>query len=173
MLMGSILLDHVRASNHFHDDWAEFDGQSVAFVMAESSEVIEVRIQDSAVIPVRLLGVASFNSSWDAQGVQTLNNLLKGNSVTLRLEKTQTRDSQGRLMAFVFDEDNQPVAAELARRGVVLADRRITYQFHGLVEQAEGEAHRRRSGFWATTSNRMLPAWRAAWFRQRIGAAAR
>ncbi len=169
LLMGSMLLDHVRASNRFRDDWSAFDGRRVEFVSAPSSEVINVRIdKNSAPVPVRLMGVASFNSSWDAKVIEVLNASLKGQWLTLRLEQTQTRDGEGRLMAFVFMEDDQPVAADLARRGMVLADRRVAYHFHGTVEQAEGEAHRRRNGLWATATSAMLPPWRTQWFRQQV-----
>jgi endonuclease YncB( thermonuclease family) len=161
------LFDHLRGRNRRGDDWFQFDGRQVAFVGAIDGDSISVRDDASDVVAVRLLGVASFNADWDRRSARRVNSLLEGRKLVLHLEPTQTRDSRGRLLAYVFTDDSRPIGPELVGEGLALDDRRMFFAFHGAVDQAETLARRKHLGFWGTSSSRDMPAWREAWFEQR------
>jgi endonuclease YncB( thermonuclease family) len=159
--------DHFRSQNRRGDDWIRFDGRQVAFVGAMDGESISVRDERGDVIPVRLLGVASFSADWDQRSMRWLNSMLGGRKLTLVLEPTQTRDSRDRLLAYVFSEDSRPIGPELVGAGLALDDRRVSFAFHGAVDQAESLARRKHLGFWGTPGSREMPTWREAWFEER------
>jgi endonuclease YncB( thermonuclease family) len=168
LLLLSSLLDHLRSQNRRGDDWLRFDGHQFAFAGAIDGESIAIRNGAGGdIIPVRLLGVASFNPEWDHRSAQRLNSLLANRKLTLLLQPTQTRDSQDRLLAYVFTDDSQPLSPRLVGEGLALDDRRIPFAFHGAVDQAESMARKKRVGLWATATWRNMPAWREAWFEQR------
>ncbi len=168
LFLFSILFDHLKAQNRRGDDWLRFDGQQFAFAGAIDGESIAIRDErNGSVTPVRLLGVASFTPQWDRQSTRRLNSLLANRKLTLLLEPTQTRDSQDRLLAYVFTEDAQPLSPELVGEGLALDDRRMPFAFHGAVDQAESQAKKKRLGLWASANSRNMPAWREAWFQQR------
>lgn len=167
LVLLSSLFDYLRSQNRRGDDWVRFDGRQVAFVGAIDGESISVRDERGDVIPVRLLGVASFSADWDQRAARRLNSLLEGRKLILHLEPTQTRDSRDRLLAYVFTDDSRPVSPELVGAGLALDDRRVPFAFHGAVGQAESLARRKHLGFWATSGSREMPAWREAWFERR------
>jgi endonuclease YncB( thermonuclease family) len=168
LVLLSSLLDHLRAQNWRGDDWLRFGGQQFVFAGAIDGESIAVRDEHGGnATPVRLLGVASFSSEWDRLSVRRLNSLLVGKELTLLLEPTQTRDSQDRLLAYVFSDESRPLSSELVGEGLALDDRRMPFAFHGAVDQAESLARRKRLGLWAKATWRNMPAWREAWFEQR------
>lgn len=146
-----------------------FDGRQVSFAEAIDGETIGIRENAGGeIIPVRLLGVASFNEQWDRRSAQRLDALLSGRKLTLLLEPTQTRDQDGRLLAYAFTEDSEAVSPQLVAEGLAIDDRRIPFAFHGSVDQAESLARRKHLGLWATANWRMMPPWREAWFKQRM-----
>ena len=162
------LIDHLWGRENFGDDWSRFDAKSAQFAGAIDGQTIAIRDEHGQIIAVRLLGVASFNDEWDHRSAQRLNELLKGQTLTLLLEPTQTRDSDGRLLAYVFTEDSEAISPQLVGEGLAIDDRRIPFAFHADVDQAESLAHRRHLGLWATANWRMMPAWRGQWFERKI-----
>jgi endonuclease YncB( thermonuclease family) len=168
LVLLSSLADHLRAQNRRGDDWLRFDGHPFVFAGVIDGESIAIREENSSdVTPVRLLGVASFSAEWDRLSARRLNSLLVSKELTLLLEPTQTRDSQDRLLAYVFTNESQPLSPELVGEGLALDDRRMPFAFHGAVDQAESLARRKHLGLWAKATWRNMPAWREAWFEQR------
>ncbi len=158
------LLVSAIADNAFSlgDDWAKFDHRE--FTCASASDVDAILIQPQAVA-VHLLGVASCTARFDALGAVHLGGYA-GKSVVLKLEPTQTRDDQGRLLAWVFVEDGPLLDADVVRDGLALADRRETGALLTSVEQAEREARSRRRGLWNEVDSWEMPAWRREWTAQ-------
>jgi endonuclease YncB( thermonuclease family) len=139
----SIVLDR-RA-----DDWAAFDGRTVRFVSAADGEAINVRNADNGrVSSVRLLGIKARDSKSSRQSKIQLQSLLVGRDIILKLETPQTRDAQGRLLAYAFLDDRDLVNADLARQGFALADRQ-PIAFRGPIAQAEAQARHKHLGVWA------------------------
>ncbi|HEY1921488.1 MAG TPA: thermonuclease family protein [Tepidisphaeraceae bacterium] len=170
LIVLSSLADHFKAKNR-GDDWLRFDGRPVAFVSAIDGESIAVRDDAGDITPVRLLGVASFNADWDQRSTRRLDAMLGRHKLTLLLESTQTRDSQGRLLAYVFMDDARALSPAMVGQGLALDDRRVPFAFHGAVDQAESLARRKHIGLWATATLQNMPAWREAWFQQRANLA--
>jgi endonuclease YncB( thermonuclease family) len=154
LILVSSLIDHLWGRNYFGDDWLRFDGRQAAFAGAIDGQTIAVRDKSGEIVPVRLLGVASFNERWDRRAVARLEDRLAGHTLTLLLESTQTRDGDGRLLAYVFTEDSEPVSSQLVGEGLALDDRRVPFAFHAGVDQAEAQARRKHLGLWATADPR-------------------
>jgi endonuclease YncB( thermonuclease family) len=159
LLLLSIALDHLRAANRSGDDWFRFDGKQVAFVRSVDGQCIEVRDAGSdQITPVRIMGIVSLDGHWDAAARIRLQTLLRGHALTIHLEPTQTRDDQGRLLASVFMDDGQDVAAELAKEGLARADRRARFAFHGAIEEAQHDARKKHAGLWSAMAEETLAA---------------
>ncbi|HEX4055191.1 MAG TPA: thermonuclease family protein [Tepidisphaeraceae bacterium] len=169
LILLSSLSDHLWPHHQYEDDWMRFDGRQVSFAGAINGETIGIdEIARGEITRVRLLGVASFNDQWDRRSAQRLDALLAGRKLTLLLEPTQTRDHDGRLLAYVFTEDSEAISPQLVGEGLAIDDRRMPFAFHGSVDQAESVARRKHLGLWATANWRMMPPWREAWFEQRM-----
>jgi endonuclease YncB( thermonuclease family) len=77
-----------------------------------------------------------------------MDGVLAGQIVSIHLEPTQTRDENGRLLADVFTESNQLLAAELAGEGLVRGDWTAHGTFYADITRAQSLAHKKRVGFW-------------------------
>jgi len=143
------LVDHLRAQNRSGDDWLRFDGHQVRFVSAIDGQDIAIRDGSSEdVTVVKVLGIKSFNAQWDGVSASRMAWLLVGRKLTLHLQSTQTRSTDGRLLADVFVDDRQSLGAQLAGEGLVLADRRAPDAFHGAIARSESQARHKGIGLW-------------------------
>ncbi|MDP9172615.1 MAG: thermonuclease family protein [Planctomycetota bacterium] len=168
-IAASVFYNHLLLSwGHQTDDWSTYNGHLIEFVSAPDGESIEVRPAGvKQTCTVRLMGVARLDEDWDAGAQRELSSMLGGEHVVLHLEPTQTRDAQGRLIAYAYAEDGRAIAVELVRQGLALADRRMPYAFHGAVEQAESEARKKKLGLWKHARDSAMPSWRQEWFGRR------
>jgi endonuclease YncB( thermonuclease family) len=147
-IAGSIILDHLLASGH-GDDWSRFDGRQVLVISADDARTISVRDDGSdQITQVCVLGIGPTEAPWAEKAQEFLASSLTGRMVTLKLEPTQTRDPQGRLLASVFLEDDRPISVDVVDRGFARADRRQPYAFHVDVERAQTEARKKGRGLW-------------------------
>lgn len=146
----SILLDHVRAANRHGDDWSRFDRREVQFVAAQDGQSIDVRQSSGGPITaVHLLGVAAAGDpAWDKIAAERLAVMLSPKPILLQLEPTQTRDDRGRLLAYAFADERQPINAEIVRHGLALADAQMNCTLLGMVQQAQKEARKKQIGIW-------------------------
>jgi endonuclease YncB( thermonuclease family) len=161
--VASILFDHVFASAGARDDWSSFDRQSGKIVSVIDGQTINIRLENSNLVtPVHLLGVASCNSSADERAAKTAPSV--GQPVILRLEPTQTRDSQGTLLAYAYlDNRAGSVNVEMVQQGFAILDRRCVCMLSGPIRAAESEARKKRRGLWADPYDVAMPAWRREW----------
>jgi hypothetical protein len=143
LIAGSILLNHVRG-NSVADDWAGFDGKQFAFASAIDGDSILLRSCD---VPVKLLGVESVDGTFDKKAAD--HEILGGQTVTLKLDPTQTRDSRGRLLAYVYLGDRDMINVDLAADGLAKADWSVPCTFHGDIGRAQSEAKRKHLGIWS------------------------
>jgi len=120
------------------------------FVAAHDGQSIDVRRGESeAPTAVHLLGVSAVgDAAWDEIAAQRLATLLGGKPILLQLEPTQTRDDRGRLLAYAFVDERQPINAQIVRQGLALADGRMNCALLGLVQQAQKEARKKQIGIW-------------------------
>ncbi len=144
----SSVVDHLRAENRGGDDWMRFDGRRVQFVRAVDGESIAVLDGGDEMTIVRILGIRPANADWDERAMSRMDAFLAGQIVSIHLEPTQTRDEKGRLLADVFTDSNQLLAAELAGEGLVRGDWTAHCTFYADITRAQSTAHKKRVGFW-------------------------
>jgi endonuclease YncB( thermonuclease family) len=123
----------------------------------------QLAIEDGTV--VQLLGVTPMLNEGAARGKTYLARRLEGKDVTLRLEPTQTRDSSGRLLAYVYFSDTDLINLDIVHDGQAFADRRVPHSLHQQIEQAENEARKKQRGMWKDLSWDDQPQWRQEWVK--------
>lgn len=149
ILLLSILGDHLRAQNPFGDDWATFDNRQVRILRLTDAESITVRSDSSEdLTTIHLLGTRCFKTPWDKSLAADANSEFAGQTVTVHLNPTQTRDDRDRLLADAVLQDGKPLSVQLVAEGLSLADGRAPSAFIAAIERAETQARRRRLGIW-------------------------
>jgi endonuclease YncB( thermonuclease family) len=159
----SVILDHAFASDSQRDDWARFDRQPAQVISVIDGQTIDIRLANSNIAArVHLLGVASCNQAADERAAQR--NPSAGRTVILRLEPTQTRDSQGRLLAYAYlDDRTGSVNVQMVQEGFAILDRRCDCMLSGPIRLAESEARKKHRGLWADPYDVAMPPWRREW----------
>ena len=164
LILAITIAERAGAFRYGGDDWSRFDRKSVI-----AANVID---GDSFLVPqlgraetVHLLGVDAPTSHWSNEAKAYLEARLKGRTITLRLDGTQTRDAQGRLLAYVYITDGDCLNVDIVRDAQAFADRRIKHTFRSSIEQAENEARKKRRGMWSDLTDDQQPPWRREWLR--------
>jgi micrococcal nuclease len=151
------------------DDWSRFDRRSFAVRRVIDGDTVELAPPDGGAVEVRLLGIdaPSLDGEHGAEAARDeLRARAEGRTVALRLEPTETRDGNGRLLAYAYLDDAENVNLALVRDGFAYADRRSVHTFRRAFEQAEAEARRRGRGLWRDVTEARMPAWRQEWLRR-------
>ncbi len=156
-----ILVDHAGGLGYRGNDWANFYQKTVHVRRVATSDQF---ILDDGTI-VQLLGVTPALSDFAGRGQTYLAKRLEGKDVTLRLEATQTRDSAGHLLAYVYFTDIDLINFDIVHDGQAFADRRVTHSLHQQIEQAENDARKKQRGMWKDLSWSDQPAWRQEWVK--------
>ena len=151
LLAVAVLLDRLGTFGYRGDDWASFDQQTVLVTRVVDGQTLLARVPDSAKeLAVRLLGIEVPDSD-RSQAIESLMHQVEGKSITLRLPELQTRDRSGRLLAYLYDAENNNLNLDLIRQGRARADRSCAHALLRSFEQAEQEARRKRRGVWGTS----------------------
>jgi hypothetical protein len=154
MLAGAVTIDQFVSNN----DWRKFDRKSFDVLSIQSANDIVI---DGSTM-VHLIGV---DGPYD-QSLEYMKARLKDRAVTLKLEPTQTRDAEGRLLAYVYLADNDCLNMALIRDGKAFADRRVKHTYAAQYEQAETEARKKSRGIWKGLTDDQMPPWRREWLEQ-------
>lgn len=167
ILVGLILLDQSGLLGYRGSDWSRFDKKQFSHFDILSGDELKLITPDES-IPVRLIGIDAPDSGLhgDASAFEYAAVRMKGRTVTLKLEPTQTRDADGKLLAYVYLADNETLNLALIRDGKAYADRRTKHTFAGQFEQAEADARKKRIGIWKDLTEEQMPAWRRMWLEQ-------
>ncbi len=97
--------------------------------------------------PVHLLGLA-MPSRLLPEAQEYLQSRIARQPVTLRLEPMRTRDRQGRLVAYVYIQD-ELLNLDLIQRGLAAADPSFRHPYSMVFSQAERQARKKKLGLWA------------------------
>lgn len=89
----------------------------------------------------------------------------EGKVVLLKLDGTQTRDADNRLLAYVYLTDTNLLNIDIIRDGRAYSDRRVQHTYRPQFDQAENESRNAARGLWDEISDDKLPAWRRAWLK--------
>lgn len=129
------------------NDWGRFDRRRLICRRVVDAQTLEFIDEEGAAIAVRLLGVAPFPESQPNPAAAHLSRRVEGERLLVRLEPLQTRDEQGRLLAWAYLEQEN-LNLELIRLGWARADRTRPHPFRAAFEGAEREARRKKLGLW-------------------------
>jgi micrococcal nuclease len=165
-----VFLDHRGCFRHRGDDWATFDRQAAVVTEVIDGETVRVQLASGREETVRLLGLDAPDlpdSLWANESRQALAASVQGRTVTFRLDSTQTRDAQGRLLAYLYRSDADHLNLQLVLDGHVYAHRLEIHSAVRQFEQAEDEARGKRRGLWAEVRDDQQPAWRQRWLVNR------
>lgn len=162
--------------SHPSNDWNRFDHHAFHVTRVVDGDTIHIRSTgDSADTIVRLLGIDAPElhdsatgqpAHWAERANTYLKTRIEGKEVSLRVERLETRDRYGRLLAYVYVNDSDCINIDLVRDGQAYADRRFMHSFRLQYEQAEGEARRAQRGLWNGLTEDEMPAWRRVWLHQ-------
>ena len=151
-LVATAAADHVRP----RDDLARYNHRTVTVVAAPAGDAAE--LADGT--RVRLIGVADpapAAAAW----------LAGHRRLTLLLPAAGTRDGDGAVRAYAFDDDGRCVNVDLVHAGLAYVDRRRADVMAGLLDPAEADARRKRVGLWDGLRFDQQPPWRQAWLAAR------
>ncbi len=137
------------------DDYANFDGKRGTVRDVIDGETLQIRVGPDALIVIKVLGILAPVSGeyWNEQSFDAVREICAGRKVTIRLDGTQTRDAQDRLLANIYLPDDTLLAAQLARSGDVRADHSGACEMQAIIQSAESTAKHGHRGIWSEKSN--------------------
>lgn len=165
-----VTLDHRGCFRYRGDDWTAFDKQPFTVIKVIDGDTVEGQSSSGRHETVRLLGIDAPDAPdryWAEESKRALAERVESKSVILRLDSTQTRDTTGRLLAYLYPGDAGNLNLELVREGQAYAQRLEIHSAVRQFEQAEDEARGKRRGLWAEVRDDQQPAWRQRWLADR------
>ena len=93
--------------------------------------------------------------------------MVVGRMVTIELQPEKTRGNFGRLLGFVYTEDNKLLNEELLKTGHAYADGRWKHRFYFRFMQTETQARKNKLGLWEQVQFQDMPRH----VQQRLGTA--
>ena len=158
------------------DDHARFDRQRFSVARVVDGDTLELQ-SGSETVPVRLLGIDAPElhrdgrpDHWAPQARDWLKQTAEGKIVILRLEPVRTRDRYGRLLAYVYLDEQTDLSHLAVKLGHAYADRRFNHTMRSLFEQSEAQAQRRALGLWQAVTPEQMPPWCQQWLGERKSA---
>jgi endonuclease YncB( thermonuclease family) len=148
------------------DDRAAFNHRKLLVTnIIAGDEVVVRRESGSPEQTIHLIGVVAprGDEHWAEESRQRMASWLLNKTVVLFLESPQTRDADGKLLAYVYTTDSINVNAEAVREGLAYAERREAPLLGPFIQQAENEARKKSHGLWKDVKFTDQPAWRQAW----------
>jgi len=166
VLVASVLVGRTGLLGRAGDDWTAFDRKAFDVSDVTDGDTLVVSTDGGASkTRVRLVGVDAPDEGayWFSEAKQHVASQALGKRVFLRLEPTQTRASDGSLLAYVYLTEKDNLNLLLVRDGHAYADRRTSHSFQSVFDQEEGEARRKGRGLWAGVEEHQMPVWRQQW----------
>jgi micrococcal nuclease len=170
--VASVIWAHVGPSR---DDWSTFDHRTFTVTRVIDGDTIVIRNGEDDVI-VGLVGIdapplhdptTGQPAHWAERAAAYTRARAEGKTVTLRLEPVQTRDREGRLLAYVYLLDSDCLNIDMVHDGEAYAYRTVHHSYRAQYEQAENDARKRQRGLWKDITEDQMPPWRRAWLHAR------
>lgn len=83
--------------------------------------------------------------------------MVAGRTVTIELDPEKTRGKYGRLLGFVYTDEDKLLNEELLRSGHAYADGRWQHRFYVRFQQIETQARKNRRGLWRDIKPQDMP----------------
>lgn len=169
VLLLAVIWAHFRTATP--SDFERFHSRLVPCVRVIDSDTIDLDVPDgrSKSTRVCLRGVHPFkdgqviaagNEHGEA-AADVVRTLVEHKCVRVVLSPEQTRDSQGRLLAYVYlpsGSDESMLNEELIARGLAYADRHCDHLWRLRFDQIEERAQKQRRGMWERIGTDPMPA---------------
>lgn len=156
LLVSSIAWAHIHASSP--SDFERFHNRLVTYLQAVDANTIDIDVPDdhSKFTRISLLGTRPVELSeglataaMTLQTAQSVKSLVENQKVRIVLSPQQTRDAEGRLLAYVYlpaPRDDVMLNEEIIARGLASADRFIEHPWRFRFRQLEDRARKQRPG---------------------------
>jgi endonuclease YncB( thermonuclease family) len=171
LILATAIAERAGAFGYRGDDWSRYNQKRVTAIDVLDGDTFKACFRDDSghVVTIRLLGVEAPDlphSHWSNDAKKYTLARLANRAVLLRLDGTQTRDSDGNLLAYVYILDSDCLNVDIVRDAQAFADRRIKHTLRSPIEQAENEARKKKRGMWKDLTDDQQPAWRQEWLRK-------
>ncbi|MBC8108558.1 MAG: thermonuclease family protein [Anaerolineae bacterium] len=171
LIVATAIAERAGAFGYRGDDWSRYNQKRVTAteVLGGDTFTATLHANPQNVVTIRLLGVDAPDgphSHWYDEAKKYTQARLANRSVVLRLDGTQTRDDQDRLLAYVYITDNDCLNVDIVRDAQAFADRRIKHTMRSAIEQVENDARKKKRGMWKNLTDDQQPAWRQDWLRK-------
>lgn len=143
------------------DDWSTYNHRSFRVIgvdAADSWRIAAGQRQER----VSLLGIVAPTGPRAAAATAYAERFV-GSTVRLMLQSPQTRDDQGRLLAYAFSSDCVDLGADVVRHGAAFVERRTHCLLEEPLDSAEREARKAHAGLWRDLKWQDMPRWRQWW----------
>ncbi len=170
-IAGSSYCSHVATPPHPRN----LEGLRVVVHEVIDGDTIVVRTPSDKLERVRLKGIDAPELARDGEppayfaveSKKYLHDRIDGRNVVLQFDGTELRDRYGRLLAFVYLNENDNINLAMVQFGFAYADRRFSSHLRAKLGQAEGEARGKSRGLWKDVTPEQMPAWRQKWLKER------
>ena len=157
-------------------DFQKYDRKEFRVHRVIDGDTIDLEVADGAKAQtrVRLWGIDTPETKapgkpvahFGPQATAFTKKMVSGRWVSLELEAENTRGKFGRLLAFVYTQDNKLLNEELLRSGHAYADVRWQHRFYFRFQEIEARARKNKFGLWEQVRFEDMPRH----VRQRLGA---
>ena len=137
-----VLLDHLGCFGYRGDDGGTFDGKRFTLQRVTPRGDLIVAHNGSET-EIHLLGVAT-----DSTAQTYLQEHATGKTAILKLEPLESRDAEGRLLAYVYIPEGDCLNVDIVRAGAARADRHRKHSMQAVIEGAESDARKHKRGIW-------------------------
>jgi micrococcal nuclease len=156
--------------NTIQTDFERYNSRSFPVTKVVDGDTIDIGIPDgnSANTRIRLWGVDTPETKkpntpvmyFGPEAYKFTTDTVLNKNVRIFLEKKQTRDRYGRLLAFVQLPDGKYLNEELLSEGYAYNDSRFKHSYSNNYKHLESAARRDRKGLWKNVTVDQMPEWR-------------
>lgn len=149
------------------DDFQKYNGRQFTVLRVIDGDTITLNIPDGdkASTTVRLWGVDTPETKapgkpvayFGPEATDFTTDMVAGRLVTLELEPKNTRGKFGRLLAFVYTDDNRMLNEELLTTGHAYADDRWRHRFYFRFLQLDALSRKNKLGLWRSGTPPDMP----------------
>lgn len=156
-------------------DFQKYHGKTFAVHRVIDGDTIDLDVPDgeNKQTRVRLWGVDTPETKargkpvayFGPEATTFTEEMVAGETVRIELESESTRGKFGRLLAFVYTDDNKMLNEELLKTGMAYFDHRWRHRFYFGFREIESRARKNKLGLWEQARLEEMPGH----VRQRLG----
>lgn len=158
------------AGQSVYSDFEKYNAKTFRVVKVVDGDTIDIDTPDGRYnhTRIRLWGVDTPETKkpdtpvmyFGPEASEFTTKLALGKSVTVYLDKTNTRDKYNRLLAYILLPDGSYLNELLLSEGYAYADFRFRHIFYNKYKQLESAARSNKKGLWEKVTLDQMPPWR-------------